>query len=423
MVCRVIVGRLVINTLKNSCFADLNLKHSQGGVALIVFVFFIALAASSFLMHSFNAVQLKNNQNKVTLQALSEAKQALLAYAIDDITVAARNPSLLRCDDKNSDGIIDNNDAPYSPKYCNCGNNCPRPGYLPCVDKVNKGEASTACSLQGDRLGRLPWKTLGTDDLRDGTGERLWYAVSNQYKNNPHLVLNSQTVGGISVRNVDGNLVNDASLGNGVVAVIIAVQAPITRYELDGSKTVQTRSAANLNVPIHYLDIAENEDNSNLQELTQNGFISGVYKLMLNNQPVIISNDIILPIYQSEVTNLSKMIVLEEVTKALKNDVDVLPAPSSKNDPTCIGNTSINGSVCNADTTSIDGYIPVGQGDDSLFAGWQIKNINSILRGEATNNWFQQNGWRNQVKYQKNAPCNSEKWCKDIDAQTTIRID
>jgi hypothetical protein len=45
----------------------------------------------------------------------------------------------------------------------------------------------TCGSLAGDsgqaqRLGRLPWKTLGLPDLRDGHGERLWYAVSTKYK-------------------------------------------------------------------------------------------------------------------------------------------------------------------------------------------------------------------------------------------------
>ena len=422
MVCRVIVGRLAM-TMRN---IRLSVKEvcRQRGVVLIVFVFLIALAATAYLMHTFSPIQLKNNQDSVTLQALAEAKQALLAYAIDDITAASRTPPLLRCIDKNPDGIIDSSDVPYEPKNCNCSDNCPRPGDLPCVDKLNNGEAATGCSSQSDRLGRLPWKTLGVGDLRDGTGERLWYAVSDKYKNNPHLELNSKTVGGISLRNVEGELINDATAEDGVVAVIIAAQAPLTRHEINGSKTVQNRSVANLNAPIHYLDIAENEDNSIFQELTQNGFISGAYKVMLNNHPAIISNDIVMPIYQSEIASLSKTIVLEEVTKALKNDVNVLPAPTAKNDSTCVGSASIDISSCNADTTSTDGYIPVGQGDDSDFMGWQIKNINSILRGEADNNWFQQNGWRSLVIYKKNAPCGtSEKWCKNVDSQTTVRID
>ncbi len=35
---------------------------------------------------------------------------------------------------------------------------------------------------QWQRLGRLPWKTLGLPDLRDAFGERLWYAVSSKHK-------------------------------------------------------------------------------------------------------------------------------------------------------------------------------------------------------------------------------------------------
>ena len=62
------------------------------------------------------------------------------------------------------------------------------PGYLPCPDTDGDGWAEATCgsldgaSGQASRLGLLPWKTLGLPDLRDGYGERLWYAVSSKYK-------------------------------------------------------------------------------------------------------------------------------------------------------------------------------------------------------------------------------------------------
>src|SRR5690606_6213371 len=34
-------------------------------------------------------------------------------------------------------------------------------------------------------LGRLPWRTLGLPELRDGWGECLWYAVAGSIKHNP----------------------------------------------------------------------------------------------------------------------------------------------------------------------------------------------------------------------------------------------
>jgi hypothetical protein len=77
-----------------------------------------------------------------------------------------------------------------------------RPGSLPCPDTNNDGQAElfvgTACP---NYIGRLPWRTLGLPDLRDGTGERLWYALSpamrDKYTGAPPL--NSTTAGNIVV--------------------------------------------------------------------------------------------------------------------------------------------------------------------------------------------------------------------------------
>ncbi len=400
-------------------------KLNQKGAGLVVLVFFIALAITGYLIHIYNPIQLRLEQDKTTTHALATAKHALTAYALEQITAGVRSPPLLRCIDRNSDGMINTSDIPYSPENCNCGLNCERPADLPCPDLDNDGEAETACASNINmRLGRLPWKTLGTEDLRDGAGERLWYAVSNPYKNNPRqLPMNSQTAGAISLRNINGLLQNDASVGNGVVAVVIAAQGALTRIEIGGGTTLQERNAANINNPIHYLDVAQNEDNRDFVENDPNGFISGVAKIMQNNQTVIIANDIVLPIYQNDLSDLSKITVLNEVSRALLQDSDTLPAPSLNTDNTCTGNGNINNSVCNADTSSSEGFIPVGAGDDPDFIGWQTKNVNSILRGDANNNWFQQNGWRNLVRYQKNAPCDAnENGCRTIDAQTTIRI-
>ena len=54
-----------------------------------------------------------------------------------------------------------------------------RPGSLPCPDTDNNGSSQLyAGSFCPSEIGRLPWRTLGLPDLRDGSGERLWYAVS-----------------------------------------------------------------------------------------------------------------------------------------------------------------------------------------------------------------------------------------------------
>jgi hypothetical protein len=129
------------------------------------------------------------------------------------------------------------------------------PGYLPCPDLDDDGWAEATCgSLSGDsgqaqRLGRLPWKTLGLPDLRDGDGERLWYAVSSKYKG----LLNcgasrgcvdmtpAAALGTITVRDPTGALLHDGTSGDalaasgGAVAVVFAPGAALQRLDASGA--------------------------------------------------------------------------------------------------------------------------------------------------------------------------------------------
>jgi hypothetical protein len=62
-------------------------------------------------------------------------------------------------------------------------------GFLPCPDmNASNGEGSSplSCDLTNvSVIGKFPWRTLDVEDLRDGSGECLWYAVSGTFKNNP----------------------------------------------------------------------------------------------------------------------------------------------------------------------------------------------------------------------------------------------
>lgn len=58
-----------------------------------------------------------------------------------------------------------------------------RPGSLPCPDTDNDGIAQLLVGPEcPSYVGRLPWKTLGLPDLRDSSGERLWYALSRSLR-------------------------------------------------------------------------------------------------------------------------------------------------------------------------------------------------------------------------------------------------
>ena len=95
-----------------------------------------------------------------TVQALAAARAALLGYAVAD-------PN--------------------------------RPGELPCPDADGDGRSAPPQDYLGAGCrtlrGWLPWYTLRLPDLRDGSGERLWYALSPTFRAGGREPLNSDTPG------------------------------------------------------------------------------------------------------------------------------------------------------------------------------------------------------------------------------------
>ncbi len=216
-----------------------------------------------------------------------------------------------------------------------------RPGDLPCPDTDNDGIQETSCGNasgstgQTSRIGRLPWKTLGLPDLRDSSGERLWYAVSNNFKYNTRTTctssgqtscLNSDSTGTITLHNSDGSVTNDGNSTSGVVAVIIAPGSVLTRQ---GSGSAQDRSSGGSNTATNYLDIATvngvTEDNANfIDKSSTNGFIQGPIKdsngfVILNDQILAITQDSIMQAIQKRVAAEVKMCLTEYASKPQNN--------------------------------------------------------------------------------------------------------
>lgn len=287
-----------------------------------------------------------------TMAALSVGQQALLAYAQQPLG---------------------------SPV---CGLNCSRPGDLPCPDRNNDGIAETSCSNTA-RLGRLPWKTLGIGDVRDGSGERLWYVVSERYKNNPRMTpLNLDTPGSWSVATVQG-VRWDGSQGGGVVAVVIAPMYPLVRE--DGWR--QLRSAQNTEVAKQYLDMLGVYDNANPLEGTRLGLVMAPATSHFN--------DVIWPLTASQMHQVMQKQVLAEVARSLRCSAQPclhFPLAATMEDVSCLGSLSLNAGQCLATAGSL-GRLPV-----SADAHWPLATQH-LLDGNAQHHWFQQNGWREQVFY------------------------
>lgn len=154
-------------------------QHQQHGAALMVMLITMIVGAATLLVSSLVSSTIKNERDKTTENALTQAKEALIGYAVSD----SNHPGNLPCPDVDDDGKLVMN-VDY------VGSNCASP------------------------IGRLPWKTLGLPELRDGAGEHLWYAVSKPFAaiGTPHI--NSDTQGTLSIGGT-------ASASN-VIAIVFA---------------------------------------------------------------------------------------------------------------------------------------------------------------------------------------------------------
>lgn len=294
----------------------------QRGQALLVLLIMLSLGAGAAFYFFLSPNTASIEKDKVTAAALAQAKTALIGYALG----------------VNLAGVA-------------------RLGDLPCPDTDNSGQSGTSCGNaagttgQTSRIGRLPWRSLGLPDLRDGDGERLWYAVSNNFKYNTRTTctlpsdagcLNSDTRGTITVRNNTGITIHDGSnpdahTPSGVIAVIIAPGGVLQRQ---GAAAAQDRSCnggscsavdvctsspltntAKCN-PVNYLDVAgppaltvtgataSTEDNAGFTDgVISDGFINGIIKDASGN--VIVNDRLITITYADLMPLLEKRVARE----------------------------------------------------------------------------------------------------------------
>lgn len=182
-------------------------RPKQQGMALIMLVFIVALAATGYLLHALNPDTLKIEQSKKTAAALAEAKAALLGYVL---TKSAGNTF----------------------------------GYLPNPDLelgiIHEGsEVGSTGSTDISLIGKLPWKTLGISPLRDGASECLWYVISGRFKNNPKTkLLNWDTQGQIDVIDGRGNV-----LASNLAALLVSPGHPLGSQNriLGSANSIQCR--------------------------------------------------------------------------------------------------------------------------------------------------------------------------------------
>jgi hypothetical protein len=214
--------------------ASMHLRARQRGAALLILLALVSVVVVYVVVAGLNrsAANLALAQNQKTSTVLAQAKEALIGYAATD----NNRPGSLPCPDLITNLVGNTPNDGVTDLYA--GNECP--GYV---------------AGSNVYIGRLPWRTLGLPDLRDSSGERLWYAVSRDFAKNPTCLpncpLNSDTLGQLTVTGV-------APVSN-VVAIIFAPGTALG---------TQARNAAGENTASNYLE-GENANGNNWIFTTQ----------------------------------------------------------------------------------------------------------------------------------------------------------
>ncbi|MBZ0144452.1 MAG: hypothetical protein K8F56_12810 [Rhodocyclaceae bacterium] len=160
-------------------------RHEQGA-ALLLFMILVVMAALAYLISNLTPEAIERRRNLQSQEALTLAREALIGYAL-----RYRDDQVAK--DLNSDGDDDRVMYGYLPlpdlgsgRNNNIDPKCHLvPGDLSspelegCDANTFTGIAFDVNGIGPSVVGRLPWRTLGIEPLRDGHGECLWMIVSS----------------------------------------------------------------------------------------------------------------------------------------------------------------------------------------------------------------------------------------------------
>lgn len=294
------------------------IKHSrQRGVVLLSLMLIVMAAASFLLLKGLNehARNISGVNGTNTRAVLKEAKASLIGYALS-----------------------------YPEKHSGAKG----PGRLPCPDyhyvtggSDNIGQ-SDSCSLgSGTETGLFPFHTIDANEMFDGSGSRLWYAVSDNHRANAGGVVNSDTEGTLSVDDL-----------HDVVAVIIAPGAALEGQNRNTSDPTELYNAS------HYLEAENASTGDNLFTNITNNYV----------------NDQMITITRAELMSVVENRVLNTVSKAMnryfedpdEDDISGVDPDCAVSEPECdnaypwlspFGNPSLSDFASSPGTR--EGHLPV----------------------------------------------------------------
>jgi hypothetical protein len=177
-------------------------RAQRGQILLLALVLATGIGLALFVSGASNEVSRVIKADARTRAVLEQARDAVGSYAVAHPT----HPGSLPCPDTNDDGLADG--------------------------------TSTCASY----IGRLPWRTLGLGDLRDEAGERLWYALSPNFRDDPSVEINSDAHGNRTVLSGSAGTV----LTTEAAAVVFAPGNAVPGQLRDSTVAYCAATAANL---------------------------------------------------------------------------------------------------------------------------------------------------------------------------------
>ena len=240
-------------------------RARQRGQAAFLVVVLVAGSAALLVYGMLDTTSAALRRDRDVAAALAQAKQALIGRAVADDS----RPGSLPCPDFD-DGSINP------------------------INVANDGVADVFAGVDcPSYMGRLPWQTLGLPDLRDDAGERLWYALSNNFRDDMSAgPLNSDTQGNRTVHR-DSTAV---TLTTKAVAVILAPGAILSGQIRDGTTApcpTTGTSIARILCAANYLDATGGANNAQLGGVGP--FIAAQRSATFNDRLLVITTADLMP--------------------------------------------------------------------------------------------------------------------------------
>lgn len=251
-------------------------------MAMLLVVMLVGIATTLFVFGMVDTTSAALRRDKDTAAAFAEVKRALIGWSVQRTSGALPNA---------------------------------RPGELPCPDMNNDGLEDGTCAAGA--IGRVPWKTLGIPEPKDGAGETLWYAIAGPFR----------------IWNVNANPINSDTRGNLTVyqdsiasaitteAVAVVFAPGVAHGAQNRGCTVGvnctapggicTAAGAPLCNPANYLETAATVNNS-----TTNGpFISAPSSDTFNDKVMVITTADLITVVEQRVARELLALLIDYSTR------------------------------------------------------------------------------------------------------------